>query len=152
MRKPCGDSTNTNNSINQPCRTMLTRKRKLQMINIAGNDSGLLTMPVMGHFFSSEHMKDEVYFEAYCADGHIMDIADESLHSTPILSTPPTMSLSLKSSTLSHAPLVVTPDRRFEKPTAFISPITRTMQSASEVVQVNNEHTVRSILGTNSYP
>ena len=37
-----------------------------------------------------------------------------------------------------HSPVHITSDGRFEKPTAFISPISRTMAKASRSVQVNS--------------
>ena len=43
-----------------------------------------------------------------------------------------------KASKTAHSPVFVTPDRRFEKPTAFISPITRSMTKVPKSLQVNN--------------
>ena len=37
-----------------------------------------------------------------------------------------------------HSPVYVTPDRRFEKPTAFISPITRSMTKVPKNIKVEN--------------
>ena len=140
---------------NNSCRGLLNRKRKLQLVDLAGEDATILTMPV-GRLFSPENMRDDrlsqIYLEAYSQD----PIENKKQDHSNIENRPPTEYLqtsfnsptttttataavvSLHSnSSLCHSPLVVTPERRFEKPTAFISPITRTMKNASETVQVN---------------
>ena len=143
MKVPCGDRTNTihNSAQSKNAKSkcpMMTRKRKLQLMDIAVNKNNVQSTPIAGRLFSSETMRDDrlshVYLGTCCRDAHVVDTRDREnlMLSSPVLSPK------------CHAPLVVTPDRRLDKPTAFISPITRTIQSASEVIQVYNNSTSNS--------